>query len=159
MIQRLPLFAHIWLLARVYPFSSVWLGDLLYSELTGRPFEPLHMLPLKLFCVATIAFPFLVLSGSARILLRNPTRENKAGLITAAVVLVIAFASLQGAILHAHVTRPEQELLWSAALVYSPVYMLLLIPAGIFAGRRISQSRLPGIEPNETLLDAVSDQE
>ena len=130
MIQRLPLFAHIWILARVYPFGSVWLGDLLYSQLTGHAFQPLHMLPLKLFCVATIAFPFLVLSGSARLLLRNPTRENKVGLICAAILLVITFASLQGIILHARIMNPGQVEYWSPLLVFSPVYMVMLIPVG-----------------------------
>jgi hypothetical protein len=156
MIQRLPIFTHIWILARVYPFGSVWLGDYLYSELTSHPFEPLTMLPIKLFCVATIAFPFLVLSGSARLLLRNPSKENKSGLIIAASLLVSVFASLQIAILYTRVTGSGEDTFWTPLLVFSPVYTLALIPIGIFCGRYLSMRNSEIQEETEGSLTITS---
>ena len=90
MFKALSIHAHIWLLARVFPFLCVWCGDWLYSYVLGLPFKPLEMLPIKLFCVATIAFPFLVLSGYARLKLLREGEAHVAGILWAAAFRVLA---------------------------------------------------------------------
>ncbi len=127
--------AQIWLLARVFPFLCVWSGDWFYSYAMSRPFVPLQMLPMKLFCVATIAFPFLVLSGYARLKLLNNDDREIGGILWAASFLVVASLCLQGAIFYDRLYNPGEMDYWNGWLSYSPFYMLLFIPCGVKVGK------------------------
>ena len=93
------------------------------------------MLPIKLFCVATIAFPFLVLSGYARLKLPHGNPDQVRGVIYAAILLVFASLCLQGAVFYDRLYNPEVQNHWSSPMSYSPLYMLLCIPCGMKAGR------------------------
>lgn len=98
------------------------------------------MLPLKLFCVATISFPFLVLSGYARLRLQQVSASNTAGILWAAIFLVLASTSLQGAIFYSRFAETTQLEYWHSLLNYSPIFMLILIPCGMKAERLFNRA-------------------
>jgi hypothetical protein len=136
----------IWVLVIVWPAWSVWIGDFIISTLKSRPYQFHQELNPRIARTVITAIPFFILAVVAQWKLRKGDRFVIAGISGA--TLLLSFASCFLWVLFLFTVLGAR---WTGAnigigilMLFSPLYLTPLIPAGYAIGKSRKKRKLAG---------------